>query len=220
MAGITTAMLTSFKVEAFKAGHNFAATAAPTGDTTNSSVTVATVSSLTDLVVGAPLSGTGIAANTVLARFLSSTSIELSKAATASNTGITITSLGDTFKMALVKASMTGTYGASSTNYSDITGNSDEVSGTGYTAAGTALTNVSPTNPSGAVAITTFSNPSWTTASFTTTGAMIYNTSNRLGTTGRGVSVHDFGGSQTVTAGTFTVVMPTANAASAILRIQ
>lgn len=124
-------------------------------------------------------------------------------------------STGNAFKMALIKVSPTGTYGAASTNYSNITGNSDEVTGTGYSAGGTALTNVTPTT-SGTTALTTFSpNPSWTSATFSTTACMIYNTTNG----NRAVSTHDFGGTQTVSAGTFTVVMPTADASNAILRI-
>jgi hypothetical protein len=124
-------------------------------------------------------------------------------------------STGNAFKMALIKVGPAGTYGAASTNYSNITGNSDEVTGTGYSAGGTALTNVTPTT-SGTTALWTFSpNPSWTSATFSTTACMIYNTSS----SNKSVSTHDFGGTQTVTAGTFTVVMPTADASNAILRI-
>lgn len=122
---------------------------------------------------------------------------------------------GDAFKMALIKVSPAGTYGAASTNYSNITGNTDEVTGTGYTAGGVALTNVDPTS-SGTTAYTTFSpNPSWTSATLSTTGCMIYNSTN----SDRAVSTHDFGGTQTVTAGTLTIVMPSADASNAILRI-
>jgi len=124
-------------------------------------------------------------------------------------------STGNTFKMALIKVGPAGTYGAASTNYSNITGNSDEVSGTGYSAGGTTLTNVTPIT-SGTTAYWTFSpNPSWTSASFSTTACMIYNSSS----SNRSVYTGDFGGTQTVTAGTFTVVMPTADASNAILRI-
>jgi len=124
-------------------------------------------------------------------------------------------STGNAFKMALIKVGPAGTYGAASTNYSNITGNSDEVTGTGYSAGGTSLTNVTPTT-SGTTAYWTFSpNPSWTSATFSTTACMIYNSTN----SNRSVSTHDFGGTQTVSAGTFTVVMPTADATNAILRI-
>lgn len=220
MGSITTAMAKSFKVDLLSALHCFNAAAAPTGDATNSNFNLTNISALAGLAVGMAISGTGIPANTVIARFLSSTSIEMSKAATASNTGITITAAGDVFKMALIKPSPTGDYGAATANYSELTGNSDEISGTGYTATGTALTNVSPSNPSGNVAITNFSpNPSWSSASFSAAGALIYNTSQRGPTAGRAVSVHSFGGTQTVTNGTFTAVMPTADASNAILRI-
>lgn len=122
---------------------------------------------------------------------------------------------GNTFNMALIKVTPTGTYGAASTNYSNITGNSDEVTGAGYTAGGLAMANVTPTT-SGTTAFWSFSpNPSWTGASFATTAGMIYNTSS----SNRSVSTHDFGGTQTVAGGTFTVVMPTANSSTAILRI-
>jgi hypothetical protein len=122
---------------------------------------------------------------------------------------------------------MAGTYGVASVNYTDIVGNSDESSGTGYSAGGTSLTNVSPTT-SGTTAYITFSpNPSWTSASFSAAGCMIYNSSARDGGTsgtnstggGRACSVHDFGGTQTVSSGTFTVLMPVAASSTAILRI-
>jgi hypothetical protein len=125
-------------------------------------------------------------------------------------------STGNAFKMALIKVGPAGTYGAASTNYSNITGNSDEVaSGGGYTTGGTALTNVTPTT-SGTTAYWSFSpNPSWTSATFSTTACMIYNSTN----SNRSVYTGDFGGTQTVSGGTFTVVMPTADSTNAILRI-
>lgn len=121
---------------------------------------------------------------------------------------------GHTFKMALIKGSHTGTYGAASTAYSNITGNSDEASGTGYTAGGATLTNVTPTT-SGTTAYTDFADPSWTTATFTADGCMIYNTS----ASNKAVYVGSFGSTQTVSAGTFTVVLPTPDATNSIIRL-
>ena len=122
---------------------------------------------------------------------------------------------GNTFKMALIKSGMAGTYGAASTNYSNITGNSDEASGTGYTAGGATLTRVDPTS-SGTTAYTTFSSPvTWSTATISAAACMIYNTTN----SNSSVSIHDFGGTVSSTAGTFTVTLPTADASNAILRI-
>jgi len=217
---ITTAMCTSFKVELLQGGHCFNATQTPTGDTTNSSTTISNMSAVTNLVVGMPISGTNIPAGAKIVTIPSSTSVTISAAATGTASGTTLTCTGDVFKIALIKVGMAGTYGAATTNYSDITGNSDEVTGTGYTAGGVTLTNVTPSS-SGTTALTTFSpNPTWTSATFSTTGAMIYNSTGRLSTTGRACSVHDFGGTQTVSSGTFTAVMPSAGASTAILRLS
>lgn len=126
---------------------------------------------------------------------------------------------GNVFKAALVKVGPAGTYNKSTVNYSDLTGNSDEVAnGNGYTTGGFAWTAGQNTTPSvtSNVALTTWTvNPSWTSATFSTTAAHIYNSSasNKI------VSLHDFGGTQTVTAGTLTLVLPTANDTLAILRL-
>lgn len=124
-------------------------------------------------------------------------------------------STGNVFKIALIKVGPAGTYNAATTNYSNVTGNSDEVTGTGYSAGGVTLTNVTP-GTGGTTAFWSFSpNPSWTSATFSCSGAIIYNSTN----SNRAVAVFDFGGTQTVTAGTFTVVMPTNDQSNAVLRI-
>jgi len=124
----------------------------------------------------------------------------------------------DAFKVALFKAnaSITGTYGAATTNYSDMTGNSDELpNGSGYTTAGFALTNVNPTSSS-TTAFTDFSaNASWTSATFTTRGCLIYNTSD----SNSAVAVIDFGADYSVSGGTFEIQWPTADSTNAIIRI-
>lgn len=128
-------------------------------------------------------------------------------------------STGHVFKCALGIASPTGTYGAASTNYSNLTGNSDEVSGTGYTAGGfawTAAENETPTL-SGTQAYWQWStNPSWTSASFSTSGCLIYNSS----ASNKAVYVGSFGGTQTVTAGTFTVIQPANGAGTSLLQLN
>lgn len=122
-----------------------------------------------------------------------------------------VTTTGDVFYMALIRStSLAGTYDKSSTNYSNITGNSDEISGTGYTATGfhwTAAQNVTPTITAHVSGWTWSQNPNWTTATFgPVQGDMIYNHTN----SDKGVALHDYGGSPpSVAAGTFTVVMPT-----------
>ena len=124
----------------------------------------------------------------------------------------------DAFKVALFKAnaSITGTYSAATTNYSDMTGNSDELPATGgYSTTGFALTNVNPTS-TGTTAFTDFSaNASWTSATFTTRGCMIYNTSD----SNSAVAVINFGADYSVSGGTFEIQWPTADSSNAIIRI-
>lgn len=151
MAGFTTAMPTSFKVEILKATHDF------------------------------------------------------------SNPG------GDTFKLALGKAtaSVVGTYGASTTNYSNLTGNSDELpNGSGYTTGGNTLTSVTPV-ADGTTAVCDFANTTWNSATFITSGAIIYNSSS----SNEAVAVLSFGGDQQVSSGDFTIIFPSPAASTAIIRI-
>lgn len=115
---------------------------------------------------------------------------------------------GHTFKIALYTSS--ATLDATTTAYSA----TNEVSGTGYTAAGNTLTNVNPTS-SGTTAFTDFADTSWSTATITARGALIYNSS----ASNKAVAVLDFGADKTSTAGTFSIVFPTADASNAILRL-
>ena len=89
----------------------------------------------------------------------------------------------------------------------------NEVTGTGYTAGGKVL---SPTVPisGGSTAYISFANVTWNPASFTTRGALIYNS-----TTGAAVAVLNFGSDKLAT-NTFTITFPTADASNAILRIS
>ena len=126
------------------------------------------------------------------------------------------TGTGDTFKAALYLAS--ATYNASTTAYSS----TGEVTGTGYTPGGVTVTN--GTSPLSTNTSATAGVAYWTpSASITYTGVtlttafdavLIYNSSK----SNKAVSVHTFG-SQTVTAGTFTLTMPTNNTTNALLRL-
>jgi|TARA_R110000751_G_scaffold275768_1_gene376683 hypothetical protein len=124
----------------------------------------------------------------------------------------------DAYKVALMKAlaSQSGTYDASTTNYSDVTGNSDELAATGgYSTGGFALTNVNPTS-TGTTAFTDFSaNASWGSATFTTRGCIIYNTSDG----NSAVCVINFGADYSVSGGTFEIQWPAADSTNAIIRI-
>lgn len=118
------------------------------------------------------------------------------------------------YKIALFKAgaSISGTYGAATTLYSSMTG--DEVaSGGGYTTAGNTLVNVTPTS-SGTTAFVDFSDTSWTSATFSTRGAMIYQA-----TSGYAVCILDFSTDQTVSSGTLTIVFPVAAPGTAIIQV-
>ena len=124
---------------------------------------------------------------------------------------------GDTFKLALFaissggKSSTTATLGATTTAL--VTTGEVASSGT-YTTGGGTLTRVDPTT-SGTTAFTDFTDVSFTTATITARGALIYNSSD----SNKAVAVLDFGGNKTSTSGTFTVQFPTANASNAIIRI-
>ena len=124
----------------------------------------------------------------------------------------------DAYKVALMKAnaSITGTYDATTTNYSDVTGNSDELAATGgYSTGGFALTNVNPTS-TGTTAFTDFSaNASWGSATFTTRGCIIYNTSDG----NSAVCVINFGADYSVSGGTFEIQWLAADSSNAIIRI-
>jgi hypothetical protein len=119
----------------------------------------------------------------------------------------------DTFKMALFTSS--ATLGASTTSYSS----TNEVSGTGYSAGGQALDNGSVTL-SGTTAFVDFNDETWTTATITANGALIYNTQTNGGSgTTDAVAVLAFGGDKTSTNGDFVVQFPTADASNAVIRI-
>jgi len=123
---------------------------------------------------------------------------------------------GNQFKLALIKSSMGSTYGAASTNYSEVTSSpGDEVANSGtYVAGGAQLISAGVTL-SGTTAYVDFADVSFTSATISADGCMIYN-ADKLN---RAVSVHDFGGTKTSTSGTFSIVFPTADSSSAILRL-
>ena len=119
-------------------------------------------------------------------------------------------STGNTFKLALYDNSASFT--AATTAYTA----SNEVSASGtYSAGGGTLTNVTPTN-SGTTAFKDFDDLSFTSATITAFGALIYNDS---AAGDPSVCVLDFGGAKTSTNGTFTIIFPTADSTSAIIRI-
>ena len=123
-------------------------------------------------------------------------------------------STGHTFKIALFDNNASFT--AATTDYTT----TNEVSASGsYSAGGGTLTNVTPTT-SGTTALTDFDDITFTSATITARGALIYNTTTGGGTgTTDTVVVLDFGSDKTSTAGDFQIVFPAADASNAIIRI-
>ena len=125
---------------------------------------------------------------------------------------------GNAFKLALYaegsggKSSTTATLGAATTAYTT----TGEVANSGsYAAGGGTLTKVAPTT-SGTTALTDFADISFTTATITAMGALIYNDTN----SNKAVAVLDFTSNKTSTSGTFTIQFPAFTTAAAILRIS
>lgn len=122
-------------------------------------------------------------------------------------------STGHTFKLALYDNNASFT--AATTDYTA----TDEVSGTGYSAGGGTLTNVTPTT-SGTTAFTDFDDLTFSSSTITARGALIYNTTAGGGSgTTDSVIVLDFGSDKSSSAGDFTIIFPTADASNAIIRI-
>ena len=117
-------------------------------------------------------------------------------------------STGDTFKLALYTSS--ATLGASTTAYTT----TGEATGTNYSAGGATLTNVTPF-ATGTTAVVDFADLTFSTATITARGCLIYNST----ATNAAVAAIDFGGDKTSTAGDFTIVFPTPTATGAIIRL-
>lgn len=120
----------------------------------------------------------------------------------------------DDIKVALIKVSPAGTYNAATTNYSDVTGNSDEASGTNYSAGGQSLGTPAITS-TGTTAFVDFADETFANVTLSTTGCIIYNASK----SNKAICVIDFGGTVSATAGDLTLEFPVADASNAIIRI-
>jgi hypothetical protein len=114
----------------------------------------------------------------------------------------------DTFKIALYTS--TASLDSTTTAYAT----TNEITGTGYTAGGATLAGGAIAT-SGTTAYVDFTDPAWTSASFTANGALIYNTS----ASNKAVLVLAFGGDFTVASGTFTITFPAADASNALIRL-
>jgi hypothetical protein len=138
--------------------------------------------------------------------------LELLNGTHAFTTSVTrATTAADTFKMALYTSS--ATLDATTTAYTT-SNETTNTSGTAYVAGGNTLTG-STTSYSGTTSFVDFADSSWTSATFTARGALIYNSTQ----SNKSVVVLDFGSDKSVSSGTFTVVFPTADASNAIIRL-
>ena len=117
-------------------------------------------------------------------------------------------SSGNSFKLALYTSS--ATLGATTTAFTT----TGQASGTNYSSGGSALTNVTP-SATGTTAVTDFNDLTFSTATITARGCMIYNDTNG----DKSVATIDFGGDKTSTAGDFTIVFPAKASGTAIIRI-
>jgi len=120
----------------------------------------------------------------------------------------------DSIKLALIKASPSGTYNASTTNYSNVTGNSDESSGTNYSTGGQVLDSAS-ISLSSSTAIVDFADEVFSNVTTSADGCIIYN----AGQSNKAICVIDFGGTVSATAGDLTIEFPAADASNAVIRI-
>lgn len=216
-------------------GHCFNTTMSSlAGAGVNAAFTITGLATTAGISVGMAAGGTNVAAGAIVASIDSATQVTVSKAHTNTVTSGTISFTGDTFKILLLKVSPSRTFGVDQTNVgtpgtgtpSATQVGTDETSGTGYTANGFTLTNVGPALTSTTATVSFSPNPSWSSASFSTTAAIIYNSSTRQGAASttpplgnRSIAIYDFGGTQTVTSGTLTLVMPTNDASNAVLRV-
>ena len=125
--------------------------------------------------------------------------------------GHNFTNSTDQFKLAMYTSS--ASLGASTTAYS-ATNEISNTSGSAYSAGGANLTSVTPVLD-GSTAVCDFADISFTSASFTANGCLIYNSTN----SNKAVCVVAFGGDKTVSSGTFTIQFPAAAATTAIVRI-
>lgn len=201
---ITQAICSSFKQELLDGVHDFGGVF--TGDISGTTLTVSAVTNGV-LAVGSFISGSGITAGTTITAFGTGTggagTYTVSVSQTATST--TITS-GDTFKLALYTSA--ATLDSSTTVYSS----SNESSGTGYTAGGGTLTNLG-TSLSGTTAFLSFDNYTWTSATISAYGALIYNTSKN----NAAVAVLSFGATYSSTAGNFQITFPANTSTTAVI---
>lgn len=211
---ITTAIAGSFKQQLFSGQHIMTTTGFTITASSSSSTAYTSASSVAGITLGMSFTGTNVGASSIVTVIGSSSTFTSSVASTGTITGGTLTftnPMASSYKLALYTSS--ATMDGTTTTYSA----TNEASGTGYSAGGSALT-ISASMPSltSTTSFMDFSDLVFSTATITARGCLIYNSYAGLN---RAVSVHDFGADKTATAGDFTVVFPSADSSNAILRL-
>lgn len=213
---ITTAMASSFKQESWMGKHCFTTTGFTVTGTASSTVNYTAVGAGTGtmamIVPGMTFTGTNVGASSVVTALVGAAAFTSSVASTGAIAGGTLTFTNPqatAIKLALFTSS--ATLGASTTAYSS----SNEASG--VTAGGYALAfSASMPSLTTTVAWMDFADLVISTVTTTANGCLIYNS---YGAQNTAISAHAFGADKTSTAGDFTVVFPTADSSSAILRL-
>lgn len=217
---ITQAVANSFKTQLLQGVHNFSAvSASATGVGAGTGVyTVTLTGGANNGLAGQTvvMAGFGTSANngTFLITASSATTITTTNSNSANSGANGTCTIGDTFKLALYTSS--ATLDKTTTNYSS----SNEVGASGtYSAGGGALISSTPTLSTD-TAICDFVDLSFTSATITARGALIYNSSKICNASGgAAVLILDFGSDKTSTSGTFMITFPTPDASNAILRL-
>jgi hypothetical protein len=226
----TTAICNSFKAEIMQGAHCLNAVLSQSG-ATHTSTLLDALPTTAGIVRGMAITGGDVGAAAYVSNVIDNVSLTMSVAASGTTTA-SRTFTGDALKLLLIKVgpgrtfdhtqTNVGTPGAGGPTATNVGTDECAASG-GYSSGGIALVNTSPVVVSGS-GVGTFSNVSWSSATISTTAAVIYNNEKRAGAgatpiNGRSISVHDFGGTQTVTGGTLTLVMPVADQTTGLLRI-
>ena len=239
MAGsVTTALTNSSLAEYLSGGHVYLPPQAGLAVTQSSTISGVLTTALAGLAVGMAQTGTNAGAGAVIATFTPGTVTNYTTSVASSGALTSATFTADLFKIALIASALSGNiaYGATVTNVGT-PGTStpslsnlgtDEQAATGsYAAGGLALTPsaLAQTNPVNSAAVGFSTTIQWTSATISTAGAIIYNTSTRLSAAtapanNRATAVFSFGGAQSVTAGTLTLTQPTQDGHTGLIRLS
>jgi hypothetical protein len=211
---ISTSMAGSFKQQLFSGQHIMTTTGFTITASSSSSTAYTSASSVAGLTLGMSFTGTNVGGSSIVTVIGSATTFTSSAASTGTISGGTLTftnPMAASYKLALYTSS--ATLDGTTATYSA----TNEASGTGYSAGGSALT-LSASMPSltSTTAFMDFADLVFSTATITARGCEIYNSYAGLNRT---VSVHDFGADKTATAGDFTIIFPTPDSSNAILRL-